>query len=132
MGQHTSAAREVLKARVDQHQVIAGGGASPSLEDASKMVATDGVSFPATLSMARRSHAWMRVVLDTLIVQDHSTIQDVNEELLEWESELEEYNPRDRGLNTRLPALITHWIQILVLGWFSQQWVRGVGGGSQT
>ena len=53
IGQHTSAARKVLKARAEQHQVIAGCDAAPSLDDMAALMAPDGVSLPYTLSMAQ-------------------------------------------------------------------------------
>ena len=83
--QHTSAARKVLKARIEQHQVIAGGGAAPSLSGASTLTAPDGVYLLSNLSMARGSHAQLRVVLVTLSVQDHPialAMRDLNAGLL--------------------------------------------------
>ena len=47
MGQHTSVTKAVLKACTDQHQVTAGGGAAPSLEEASTMIAPDRLFFRA-------------------------------------------------------------------------------------
>ena len=61
----------------------------------------------------------------TLLGQDHPTtleMRDTNMEILEKETDLEEYNPRDRRLKARLPALIPHWLQILLSDWFAQQW----------
>ena len=52
LGQHTLAARKVLKARVDQHQVITSAGAAPSLGDAAMLTALDGVSLPSNLEMS--------------------------------------------------------------------------------
>ena len=72
-----------MKARADQHQFIAGGGAAPEL---------DGVSFLATMDMARGAHTRMSVILVTLLGQDHLTVlamQYINAELLERENELE-------------------------------------------
>ena len=80
LGQHTSAARKMTKARADQHQVIAGGGAAPEL---------DGVSLPATMAISWRSHAGMSVVLVTLLGKDHPNalaMQDINAELMERET----------------------------------------------
>ena len=64
--QHTSAVRKLLKAQADQHQVITGRGTAPSLADAATLTAPDSISLPATLAMARGSHARLRVVLITL------------------------------------------------------------------
>ena len=67
LGKHTYVAWEVLKARVSQHQVIADGGATPSLADAATLAFPDGVSLLATLDMARGAHARRWVLLDTLL-----------------------------------------------------------------
>ena len=37
LGNQTSAAWKVLKARIDQHQVIAGGGGAPMMDDAASL-----------------------------------------------------------------------------------------------
>ena len=77
----------MLKAHVDQHQVIAGGSANLSLENATTLTAPSGVSFPANPAMARWAHTRTRVVLYNLIGRDHPTAQDMqaaNKELLEW------------------------------------------------
>ena len=53
---------------------------------AATLMAPDGVSFPDTIAMARGAHAWMRVVLVTLLGQEHPTVmdmRDINVELLE-------------------------------------------------
>ena len=81
----TSTAQKVLKACVDQHQVIAGGGATPSLENATTLAASDGLSLLATLAMARGYHTRLRVVLCTLLGRYHPfahAMQAVNEELI--------------------------------------------------
>ena len=54
--QHTSAARKVLKACIDQHQVIAGGGGAPMLADTAYLKAPDRVSLKDTLEIAQSSH----------------------------------------------------------------------------
>ena len=77
--QHTSASRKLLKARADRHQVIAGGGAAPSLADAATIMAPDGVSLPATLSVSRGAHTWLRVVLVTLFGPDYPTTLEMKE-----------------------------------------------------
>ena len=51
LGEHTSAARKLLKSEADKYQVIVGGGAAPSLSDATTLTAPDGVSLPVTLVM---------------------------------------------------------------------------------
>ena len=85
MIQHTPAARKVLKSRTDQHQVITGGGAAPSLADTVTLMAPYGVSFAATLSMVQGAHMRIRLVLVTLLGQDHPTalaMRDLNEEVM--------------------------------------------------
>ena len=71
--QHTPGACKVLKARADQHQVIAGGGAASSLADAAPLTSPDDVTLPATLVMALGSHVGLRTVLVTLFGPDHPT-----------------------------------------------------------
>ena len=74
LGQHTSADRKVLKNRSDQHQVIAGSGAAPSLADTATLTAPDGVSLLVTLVMAQGPHAGLTVFLVTLFGQDHPIV----------------------------------------------------------
>ena len=62
----------MLKACIDQHQVVAGGGSAPILADVAYLTVPDGLSFPKTLAMAQSSHALLLVVLDTLLERDHS------------------------------------------------------------
>ena len=84
--QYTSSARNVLKDRVDQHQVITVGGTDTSLAAASTLTAQDGVSFLATLAKAQGAHAWLRVVLDIFLGQDQPTAQNIhaiNKDILE-------------------------------------------------
>ena len=79
LGQHTSADRKVLKNRSDQHQVIAGSGAAPSLADTATLTESDGVSLLATLAMARGSQSRLRVVLVTLFGPDQPTTLEIKE-----------------------------------------------------
>ena len=51
--QNTSASRKVLKVRSDQHQVIMGGSAAPSLADTATLAAPDNVPLTTTLAMAQ-------------------------------------------------------------------------------
>ena len=84
LGQHTSAAWKVLKARADQHQAIM-GGATPYVADAATLMAPYSVSLSATLAMARGVHARMRLVLATLFGTDHPTalvMKEVNVDIL--------------------------------------------------
>ena len=70
----------------------------------------------------------LKVVLDTLFVPDHPTAlstKEVNVYIMERETELEEYSPRDRGLKSRLTVSIPLWAQIRLSDWFARQWERG-------
>ena len=73
LGQHTSAYRKVLKYRSEQHQFIADIGTTPSLEDYETLTALYGVSLTSILAMERGAHAWLKMVLYTLLGRDHST-----------------------------------------------------------
>ena len=122
--QHTSAARKMLKDRANQHKVVAGSGAAPFLSGAATLTAKDRVSLLATLSMAWGDHVRLRVFLFTLFIPYHSTTltrRDVNTEIMERDIQLDEYNPRGRGLKLRLPASITCWVQIRLSDCFSRQ-----------
>ena len=50
----------------NQHQVIAGGGATPYLADAATLTSQDVFSMPVTLAMAWGGHARLMFVLVTL------------------------------------------------------------------
>ena len=72
--QHTSASWKVLEVRSEQHQVIMGGSAAPSLSDADTLAAPYGVSLPITLAMARGgAHTQLSVVLATFFGTNHPT-----------------------------------------------------------
>ena len=127
LDQHSFLAQKFQKARTDQHMVIAGGASAPSLADADMLVAPYGLSLSATLTMAQGAHERLRVVLITLLGQDHPTtlaMSDINADLLERETELEDYNPRDKGLEAFLPASITHWVHIRLSYWFTRKCER--------
>ena len=61
--QHTSNAQKVLKARNDQHQVIAGGGVAPMLADSAFLTASDGVTLVNMVSITWSAHKCLSVVL---------------------------------------------------------------------
>ena len=106
---------------------IAGGSSAHSLANADTLVAPYGVSLLATLTMAQGDHAKLRVVLITLLGQDHPTtlaMSDINADLLEKETELEDYNPHDKGLESFLPDSITQWVQIRLSYWFTRKCER--------
>ena len=71
LGQHTSASRKFLKARVDQHQVIADGGESRTLVDNAYLQATYGVSLTETLTMKFSVHTRLWVVFKILLGRDN-------------------------------------------------------------
>ena len=56
LGQHSSATQKVMTSRSDQHQVIAGGDAASSLEDAATLMAPYGVSLLSTMAMVQGAH----------------------------------------------------------------------------
>ena len=60
-----------MKSRIDQHQVIAGGGGSPTLAKAAYLTAPDGVSLLETLDIAWSAHAHLRVVINILLGRYH-------------------------------------------------------------
>ena len=108
--QHNYAARKVLKACVDQHQVIAVGGSASTLAYTSYLMVPYGVYPPETTAMARSTHICLRVVLDTLLRLYHPVAQGMNAVVLamiERETELEEYSPRNPRLNPNISALLT-------------------------
>ena len=78
LGKHTFSVWKVLKACVDQHQVIAGGRGSPTLSDAAYLTAPDGFTLPDTLAMACSTHAHLWVVLDTLLGRYHPAAQGID------------------------------------------------------
>ena len=72
--------------------LVEGGGTGPSLEDADTMTARDYFYLLATLDMAWGSYARLMIFLVTVLVQDCPNalaMQDINEELLEIDTELE-------------------------------------------
>ena len=96
LGKHTSAARKLLNAHVDQRQVIAGGSGAPTLDDTAYLTATDGVALPETLAVSKSTHAQVRVILDTLLGRDNPVSQVMDMiifALMYRETELYEYSP---------------------------------------
>ena len=110
LGKHTPASRKLLKTRVDQHQVIAGGSGPLNLANVVYLTATYGVPLHETLAIARSVHMRLPVVLDTLQGRDHPTVHRMYvfpKYIMEREMELEEYLSRDQGMKTKPPALFT-------------------------
>ena len=81
--QHISVAWKVLKAGVDQHQVITGGGGAPTLAEAFYLTLPNGVSLTEMVAMTQSSHACLLVVLDTLIGRYYPTSQGMDTVVLE-------------------------------------------------
>ena len=100
----------MLKACVDQHQVIAVGGSASTLAYTSYLTVPYRVYPPETTAMARSTHICLQVVLDTLLGWYNPVAQGMNAVVLamiERETELEEYSPRNPRLNPNIPALLT-------------------------
>ena len=113
LGQHTSATSKVLKARANQHQVIAGSIGVPTLADVASLTAPYGFSLPEMVAMLRSVHNRLQVVLDSLLERDQPVTKIMDAvilTLIERETEFEEYSSRDPRLKTKLSALITQWI----------------------
>ena len=75
------------------------------------MTVPDGVSLSSSLNTARGDHARLRLVLVTLFGTYHSTelvMKEMNTELMDRETNIEEYNPLDQGFKSRLPESIAH------------------------
>ena len=73
LGHHTSNAWKVLKARIYQHQFIAGGSGTTTLADVAYLTAPDGVYLLETAGTAQSAHELLRVVPDTFLGRDHPT-----------------------------------------------------------
>ena len=67
LDQHKFAARKLLKARINQHQVISDSSGTPTLANAAYLTVPDGVSLLEMVAMSQSYHARLRVVLDTII-----------------------------------------------------------------
>ena len=56
---------------MDKYQVIMSGRGAPTLADVENLTAPDDVSLTETLEMARSAHAYLRVVLYTMLGRYH-------------------------------------------------------------
>ena len=86
------------------------------------MMDPDVVSLLATMVIEQGPHARLRVVLVTLIGQEHPNTlatRDTNAEILEKDMELEEYNTCNQGLKNRLHTQITRCVKIHILDLFT-------------
>ena len=95
LGKHTPASRKLLKTRVDQHQVIAGGSGPLNLANVVYLTATYGVPLHETLAIAHSVHMRLRLVLETLLGRDHPAAHRMvvfTESIMEREKELDEYS----------------------------------------
>ena len=83
--------------------------------DAAKQIDPNGVSLSDNLTMVHIAHARLHVVLNTLVVQVHPAAHIVDtfgQVLMEWDMDMEEYYPKYWWINTNIPALLAHWVQI--------------------
>ena len=81
-----------------------------TLANAAYLIAPYRVSLPEILTMSRSAHTSLRVALDTLMGRDHPTANGIDsfvKEIMERETDLEEYSLRDQGLKPNLPELLT-------------------------
>ena len=135
LGQHTFNTRNILKAHIYQHKVIAVRVRDQTLEDAAALMAHDEVSLTETLDISQSTHAHLQVVLDTLLRRDHPSAHIMDafmEALMDWETEIEEYPPRAWGMRPKLPALLTQWVHIYLSDCIFRKWERGGDNLSQT
>ena len=65
----------IQKARVDQHQVIAGAVGAPTLANAAFLMVPYGFSLTKMVAIAQIIHIRLLVVLYTLIGRDHPSYQ---------------------------------------------------------
>ena len=70
--QHTAARRNLLKTRVERHNLMAGGHATPSLADAEELVASDGVMILTLYGQSRGQHNRLRILGHVLFRERHT------------------------------------------------------------
>ena len=95
--------------------MVASGTGAPLFANIEILSAPDGVTLPRNFSMARRQWLRTRLIVATCFNVDHNAsegLQNFGEELSAWETELEEYVPRDTTLLTQIPALLLRHAQI--------------------
>ena len=73
LGQQTAARRKLLKTRTDRHNHMAGGHVAPSLTDAEKLVASDGVTIPTSNGQSRGQHNRLRILGHALFRERHTS-----------------------------------------------------------
>ena len=125
LGQHTAALRNLLKTRTDRHNLMAGGHAAPSLADAEKLVAPDGVKILTLHVQAHGHHNRLRILVHALFGERHTSsiqLKTFGQDMGRREQELEEYVPRERHLRPHMPAFVTRLVQIRWSNWLAQQW----------
>ena len=67
--------------------------------------------------MALSVHARLRVVLGILIGRYHPFSQGIDaviQVLMDQDTHLDEYSPRDPHLKPKIPALLTRWVHIRI------------------
>ena len=118
LGNSSETTQKIMKARVDQHQLIVGGGGGPTLVDVVDLTPPNGVSLLETLFMLWITHMRLRVVLDNFLRRGYPYAHGMEifgKALTEQEREMEEYYPRYLVLRLKLPALFTQWVRIHLL-----------------
>ena len=73
LGQHNAARRKLLKTRADRHNLMAGGHAAPSLADAEKLVAPDGMTIPMSHGQAHGQHNRLCILGHALFRERHTS-----------------------------------------------------------
>ena len=73
LGQHTAARRKLLKTRADRHNLMAGGHAAPSLDDAEELNAPYGMPILTSHGQARGQHNRLRILGHTLFGERHTS-----------------------------------------------------------
>ena len=117
--------RKFLCGQADRYAMVASRTGGPSLSNVEILLAPDGVTLPRNFSMARGPWLRTRLVVATCFGVDHNAsegIQNFGEELSAWETELEEYIPRDATLLPPIPSLLLRHAQIRWSNWLAAQW----------
>ena len=73
LGHNTTEAQKVTKDWYNQHQVVLGGEGSPTLAYAATLTAMERVNIPEILTMAQIAKLRLWVLVETILVPDHST-----------------------------------------------------------
>ena len=124
LGQHTATVRKFLRGQADRYAMVASGTGATSLPDVENLSAPYGVTLPHNFSMARGQWLRTRLIVVTCFGVDYNALEELQnfgEELSAWETEPEEYVPRDATLLTQIPALLLRHAQIRSSNWLADQ-----------